>query len=199
MSAPHPTPKSEPRDEPTEEERHIRKRVEGLLRYVEPDTCSREDLQDTPRRVQEWLRDFVKEDATINFTTFTDPTADQIVSQADIRFYSLCEHHLLPFFGHATVAYLPDGELVGLSKLARLVRFYARRLQTQERLTRQVSDFLRDELDPRGVAVATTARHLCMEMRGVEQPDAHTTTSCLSGVFKEDPTTRKEFLALRGK
>jgi GTP cyclohydrolase I len=192
-----PIPKEAPGPEPTDEEKHVRKLVERLLAYAKPVTHKREDLEDTPRRVQEWLRDFVRTDETINFTTFSDPTADQVVAQTDIRFYSLCEHHVVPFFGSATVAYLPDGQLVGLSKLARLVRFYARRLQTQERMTRQISDFLSEELDPRGVAVVTTARHLCMEMRGVEQPDAKTTTSRLTGIFKEDSKARTEFLQLR--
>jgi GTP cyclohydrolase I len=171
--------------------------VEDLLRYAEPETHDRNGLKETPRRVQEWIKEFVREDEAITFTTFSDPTADQVVAQTDIRFYSLCEHHMVPFFGHATVAYLPDGELVGLSKLSRLVRFYARRLQTQERMTRQIADFVRDELGPRGVAVVTTARHLCMEMRGVEQPDAKTTTSRLTGIFKKDSKARKEFFQLR--
>jgi len=175
----------------------VRHMVGDLLRYAEPETHDRGGLEETPRRVQEWIKEFVREDETINFTTFSDPTADQVVAQTDIRFYSLCEHHMVPFFGHATVAYLPDGDLVGLSKLSRLVRFYARRLQTQERMTRQIADFVWDKLAPRGVAVVTTARHLCMEMRGVEQPDAKTTTSRLTGIFKEDSKARTEFLQLR--
>jgi GTP cyclohydrolase I len=194
-----PAPKSKQRTPPTQREKTIRDLVRGVLAYVEPKSHDRPDLEETPRRVQEWWRDFIKEDATINFTTFADPTADQVVAQTDIRFYSLCEHHMLPFFGHATVAYLPDGDLVGLSKLSRLVRFYARRLQTQERMTRQISDFLEEELAPRGTAVVTTARHLCMEMRGVEQPDAETTTSCVTGIFKEDSKARSEFLRLRNR
>jgi len=175
----------------------VRHMVKDLLRYAEPETHDRDGLQGTPRRVQECIKEFVREDETINFTTFSDPTADQVVAQTDIRFYSLCEHHIVPFFGHATVAYLPDGDLVGLSKLSRLVRFYAHRFQTQERMTRQIADFVREKLGPRGVAVVTTARHLCMEMRGVEQPDAKTTTSRLTGIFKEDSKARTEFLQLR--
>lgn len=194
-----PNPQPAPKAEPTEREMLVRHMVKDVLRYAEPETHDREDLKETPRRVQEWIKEFVREDETITFTTFSDPTADQVVAQTDIRFYSLCEHHMVPFFGHATVAYLPDGDLVGLSKLSRLVRFYARRLQTQERMTRQVADFVRERLDPRGVAVVTTARHLCMEMRGVEQPDAQTTTSRLTGIFKKDSKARTEFLQLRDK
>jgi len=191
-----PVPQPEPKESPTDKEDHVRAIVRGLLGYMEPEGCDREGLKDTPRRVQEWMRDLVREDETINFTTFSDPTADQVVAQTGIQFYSFCEHHILPFFGTASVAYLPDGELAGLSKLSRLVGFYARRLQTQERMTRQISRFLEQELDPRGVAVVTEARHLCMEMRGVEQTGSQTAASRLTGVFKEDSKARQELFSL---
>jgi GTP cyclohydrolase I len=119
-----------------------------------------------------------------------------MVMVRDIEFYSLCEHHLLPFHGRAHVAYVPDGRVVGLSKLARVVDVFARRLQVQERLTEQVADALEDVLRPRGVGVVLEALHLCMMMRGVEQQAARTVTSALRGVFRDDARTRDEFLRL---
>jgi GTP cyclohydrolase I len=125
-----------------------------------------------------------------------DVDSDQMVMVRDIEFYSLCEHHLLPFHGRAHVAYVPDGRVVGLSKLARVVDVFARRLQVQERLTEQVADALEDVLRPRGVGVVLEALHLCMMMRGVEQQAARTVTSALRGVFRDDARTRDEFLRL---
>jgi GTP cyclohydrolase I len=125
-----------------------------------------------------------------------DVDADQMVMVRDIEFYSLCEHHLLPFHGRAHVAYVPDGRVVGLSKLARVVDVFARRLQVQERLTEQVADALEEVLRPRGVGVVLEALHLCMMMRGVEQQAARTVTSALRGVFRDDARTRDEFLRL---
>jgi GTP cyclohydrolase IA len=122
--------------------------------------------------------------------------ASEIVLVKDIELYSLCEHHLLPFIGKAHVAYIPNGKVVGLSKVARLVDMFARRLQIQENLTMQVADALMKTLNPRGVGVVIEAKHLCMMMRGVEKQNSVMTTSCLLGSFKEDARTRSEFLAL---
>jgi len=114
----------------------------------------------------------------------------------DIEFYSLCEHHLLPFYGRMHVAYIPDGKIVGLSKLARIVDVFARRLQVQERLTAQIAAAIQDVLQPKGVGVVADAAHLCMMMRGVQKQNSSTMTSCLLGSFRSDPSTRQEFLGL---
>jgi GTP cyclohydrolase I len=119
-----------------------------------------------------------------------------MVMVRDIELYSLCEHHMLPFFGRAHVAYIPDGRIVGLSKLPRLVDVFARRLQVQERLTEQIADAIDDVLGPLGVGVVIEAYHLCMMMRGVEKQNSRTITSALRGVFRDDARTREEFLAL---
>lgn len=121
---------------------------------------------------------------------------DDIVLVRDIRFYSLCEHHLLPFFGRCHVAYLPSGRVVGLSKIARLVDIYSHRLQVQERLTRDIAKALQDVLGPRGVGVVIRARHLCMEMRGVEKSDTETVSSCMLGTFRDDARSRAELMSL---
>ncbi len=125
-----------------------------------------------------------------------DQDYDEMVVVRDIAFYSLCEHHMLPFFGHVHVGYLPRGRVVGLSKIPRLVEVFAHRLQIQEQLTRQIAEALSDGLSPRGVGVVTEARHLCMEMRGVETPGGRMITSCMLGTFRRDPRTRAEFLNL---
>jgi GTP cyclohydrolase I len=117
----------------------------------------------------------------------------------DIELYSMCEHHLLPFIGRAHVAYIPDGKVIGLSKVARIVDLFARRLQIQEQLTTQIADALMRALHPSGVAVVIEAKHLCMMMRGVEKQNSVMKTSCLLGTFKEDARTRAEFLALLGQ
>lgn len=123
---------------------------------------------------------------------------DQIIIVRDIPFYSHCEHHLAPFFGHATIGYLPGDCIVGLSKFGRLVDAFARRLQVQERLTTQIAEAIIKHLEPRGVGVIVTARHLCMESRGVKHAGCNTTTSALLGEFRDDPTVRAEFLKLAG-
>jgi GTP cyclohydrolase I len=123
-----------------------------------------------------------------------------MVMVRDIELYSLCEHHLLPFFGRAHIAYVPDGKIVGLSKLPRIVDMFARRLQVQERLTEEIATAVEDVLAPRGVGVVIEAAHLCMMMRGVEKQSSKTITSAMRGIFRSDPRTREEFLALaRGK
>jgi GTP cyclohydrolase I len=153
------------------------------------------DLQDTPRRYVEAMKEMC-EGEPFKFTTFVDET-DEMVMMRDIAFYSMCEHHLLPFFGKAHVGYLPQGQIAGLSKLARAVKFHSRGLWTQERLTTAVHDTIEIRLQPLGVAVVMEARHLCMEMRGVSSPGATTTTSKMSGVFRDNTNqARQEFLRL---
>ena len=134
-------------------------------------------------------------DEVVNGAIF-DSDASEIVMVKDIELYSMCEHHLLPFIGKAHVAYIPEGKVIGLSKVARIVDVFARRLQIQEQLTHQVADALMQALHPAGVAVVVEAKHLCMMMRGVEKQNSVMKTSCLLGSFKEDARTRSEFLAL---
>ena len=125
-----------------------------------------------------------------------DVDYDEMVIVKDIEFYSLCEHHLLPFFGRAHIAYVPNGKVVGLSKIPRIVDVFARRLQVQERLTRQIADAIEDAIHPQGVAVVMEAQHLCMMMRGVQKQDSATVTSAMLGAFKTQTQTRTEFLTL---
>ena len=171
--------------------------VAALLRALGRDPAS-PHLAETPRRVAESLAELLT-GRPFELTTFpNDEGYDELVIARDIPFHSLCEHHLLPFHGVAHVGYLPGARIVGLSKLARVVELYARRLQVQERLTTQVAGWLRRELDPRGVGVVIEAEHLCMSLRGVQKPGARTITSALHGVVRDDPRTRDEFLALTG-
>src|SRR5207253_7099373 len=135
---------------------------------------------------------------TFDLTTFpNDEGYDELVLARDIPVHSLCEHHLLPFHGVAHVGYLPGGRILGLSKLARVVQHFARDLQVQERLTKQIADYLQSALDPKGVGVVLEAEHLCMSVRGVQSHGTTTVTSCLLGKLREDPRSREEFLALR--
>jgi GTP cyclohydrolase IA len=178
-------------------------RIESHMRDVLADLGEdpkREGLVKTPHRVAKALRELtsgyrVDLDALINQALFTE-CYDEMVLVRDISFYSMCEHHMLPFFGRAHVAYLPEKKIIGLSKVPKIVEVFARRLQVQERLTRQIADTLNDKLKPRGVAVVMEARHMCMEMRGAESHHSPTTTSCMLGVFQQDARTRKEFLEL---
>ena len=157
-----------------------------------------EGVRDTPRRLAGAYAELLTP-RPFNATTFAnDEGYDELVVARDIPFHSLCEHHLLPFHGVAHVGYLPGARIVGLSKLARVVDLYARRLQVQERLTTQVARWLQDNLEPRGVGVVIEAEHLCMSLRGVQKPGARTLTSALHGVVRDDPRTRHEFLALTG-
>ncbi len=170
-----------------------------ILEAVGEDS-QREGLLKTPIRAAkafEFLTNGYRQnlDEIINQAIFHSD-ASEIVLVKDIELYSMCEHHLLPFIGRAHVAYIPNGKVIGLSKIARIVDVFARRLQIQEQLTTQIADALMSALHPSGVAVVIEAKHLCMMMRGVEKQNSVMTTSCLLGSFKEDPRTRAEFLAL---
>jgi len=176
--------------------------IHTLLEQVGEDP-SRQGLLKTPERVAESMRfltqgyhrDVIEE---VGDAVFDSENREMVVVR-DIDFYSLCEHHLLPFFGRAHIAYLPDGKIVGLSKLARIVDVFARRLQVQENLTTQVAQCLQDHLQPKGVAVVMEAQHLCMMMRGVEKQNSLTVTSEMVGEFRDNPSTRTEFLNLIGR
>lgn len=165
---------------------------------------TREGLRRTPERFEKALRFLTSgyrqdADAILNGATFT-VCYDEMVVVKDIELYSLCEHHLLPFFGRCHVAYIPKKKVIGLSKIARLVNMFARRLQIQERLTNQIARAIEDELSPEGVGVIIEARHLCMVMRGVEKQQSSAVTSAMLGAFRENKQTRDEFLALvKGK
>jgi len=176
--------------------------VEALLRGIGEDP-KREGLRATPERVAQalaFLTDGYAADvkSVVNGAIFQE-RCDEMVFVKDIEVYSLCEHHLLPFFGKAHVAYIPDGKIIGLSKIPRLVNVFARRLQVQERLTFQVASALRSVLRPQGVGVVIEAQHLCMMMRGVEKQSSLAVTSAMLGVFRRDSRTRQEFLNLLGK
>ncbi|NWG33238.1 MAG: GTP cyclohydrolase I FolE [Chloroflexi bacterium] len=158
----------------------------------------REGLKNTPHRVSRMFTELLSGYAmdpqkVINGALF-NITYDEMVIVRDIEFYSLCEHHMLPFLGRAHVAYLPAGKVIGLSKIPRIVDMYARRLQVQERMTRQIADFLQKTLQPQGVAVVVEAIHLCSMMRGVKKHDARMTTSAMHGAFRANLATRQEFL-----
>ncbi|TMG46200.1 MAG: GTP cyclohydrolase I FolE [Chloroflexi bacterium] len=173
--------------------------VEALLVELGEDP-RRQGLTSTPERVARAMRELtdgygVKPEDVIADAIF-DQDYDEMVVVKDIAFYSLCEHHMLPFFGHVHVGYLPKGKVVGLSKIPRLVEVYAHRLQLQEQMTKAIAEALNGTLEPRGVGVVVEARHLCMEMRGVETPGGRMITSCMLGTFRRDPRTRAEFLDL---
>lgn len=153
----------------------------------------REGLQDTPKRYLKFLRQFLTPQ-DFQFTTFENEGNDQMITQVNIPFYSLCEHHIAPFFGTACVSYIPNKRIVGLSKLARVVDLYANRLQNQERITQQIAERLMQELDPLGVGVQLKAQHLCMSMRGVKKHDTWTITTALKGVYRETKA-KEEFLS----
>ena len=155
----------------------------------------REGLKETPKRYVKFLQEFLSP-PEYSFTMFDSEGYDEMIIESNIPFQSLCEHHCAPFWGIGAIAYIPDKKIVGLSKLARCLESFSRRLQNQERITMQVADFVNEKLEPRGVAVLIKARHTCMEMRGVRKSDIWTTTSCLKGVFKEDMNCRNEFLQL---
>ena len=177
--------------------------VVRLLQYIGEDPA-REGLRQTPSRVlsawQEWCAGYQMSVEDI-LTTFEDGAdkCNELVVMRNIPVYSTCEHHLAPFFGKATIGYIPQGRIVGISKLVRLTNIFAKRLQVQERLTNQIADALVEHLSPTGVGVILECRHLCMESRGVCTPDTPTTTSALRGALFDDPRARAEFLQLRLK
>jgi GTP cyclohydrolase I len=207
MDGPTPLPIRVPR-EPTVHAAHpgddeaLRGLIERLIREVGEDPA-REGLLHTPDRVARSLRFLLggyERDVAevINGAVFAESYQEMVLVR-DIEVYSLCEHHLLPFFGKAHVAYLPRGRIIGLSKLPRVVDVFARRLQVQERLTTQIATALDEALEPHGVAVVIEASHLCMMMRGVEKQNSRTVTSALTGGFQTDPKCRNEFLDLLGR
>jgi len=175
------------------------KLIEKLLEYLGEDP-TREGLLKTPSRVVKSLKFLTKGYAQdpkeiLNQALFTSSN-DEMVVVRDIEFYSMCEHHLLPIIGRVHVAYIPNGKVVGLSKIPRIVEVYARRLQIQEQMTEEIADAILDTINPKGVAVVVDARHMCMEMRGVQKINSTTVSSALRGVFKSDPKTRTEFYNL---
>lgn len=178
----------------------IEANVRRILEHMGEDP-DREGLLKTPDRVArafEYLTRGYQQDpkAVINGALFTEDAYSEMIVVKDIDFFSLCEHHILPFFGRANVAYIPNRRIVGISKIARLVDVYARRLQVQERLTTQVAQTVMEELKPRGVGVIITAEHLCMRMRGVEKQNSIVTTSATLGAFRTRQETREEFITL---
>jgi GTP cyclohydrolase I len=176
----------------------IRRAVEEILLAVGED-LDREGVRKTPERVARMYAELLGgtfEDPSIHLQSVFTEKYDEIVLLRDIPFYSVCEHHMLPFIGKAHVAYLPTGKVLGVSKLARIVDSFAHRLQTQERLTGQIADFLMQNLKPLGVAVVLQASHSCMTIRGIRKPGSMMVTSALRGIFKRDARTRSEVLHL---
>jgi GTP cyclohydrolase I len=170
-----------------------------LLRRFDKDP-TRDGLLRTPERVEKAMtfltQGYEQDPAAVLKDALFDVEYNEMVIVRDVEFYSLCEHHMLPFYGKAHIAYIPNGKVVGLSKLARLLEVYSRRLQVQERLTKQIADALTETLKPQGVGVVLEAKHLCMMMRGVEKQHSSTVTSSMTGVFMTQAHTRNEFLHL---
>lgn len=176
----------------------IRKAVKEILLAVGEDT-EREGLKKTPERVARMYTELLggmHENPKKHLRSVFTENYEEIVLLRNIPFYSICEHHLMPFIGSAHVAYLPSGTVLGVSKLARIVDCFARRLQTQERLTYQIADFIMNSLKPQGVAVVLEASHSCMTIRGIKKPGSEMVTSALRGIFRRDPKSRSEVLSL---
>jgi len=185
-------------DERTEE---IKVHYEAILKAL-GENVDREGLERTPLRVAKALQFltqgyFSKPDEILKSAMFKEDYS-QMVLVKDIELYSMCEHHMLPFFGKAHVAYIPNGHITGLSKIARVVELFARRLQVQERLTNQIKDCIQDVLNPQGVAVVIEAQHMCMQMRGIQKQSSVTTTSAFTGAFLNNQATREEFIHIIG-
>ena len=173
--------------------------VEQLLKSIGEDP-TREGLLRTPERVAKSFDELTggadqKLEDVVGKGVFNEDCSEMVIVK-DIEFYSLCEHHMLPFYGRVHVAYIPDGRIIGLSKIPRIVDMFARRLQVQERMTSQIAEAIQEVLQPKGVGVVADAAHLCMMMRGVQKQNSSTMTSCLVGSFRSDPRTRSEFLDL---
>ena len=181
------------------EKKRLEEITKELLGLIGEDS-TRQGLIKTPKRVAESWK-FLSQgyhqnlDEIINEAIFDESAKDMIIVK-DIEFYSLCEHHLIPFYGKAHVGYIPDGKIIGVSKIPRVIDFYARRLQVQERLTSQIATCIQDLLNPKGVAVVMEGRHFCMLMRGVQKQNSIASTSSMLGAFKDQSTTRNEFLKL---
>ena len=177
--------------------------IEGLVGQILSNLGEfnhRDGLRDTPKRVARVLRELTKgygqEPNDVLKSALFEVSYDEMVIVKDIEVFSLCEHHLLPFYGRMHIAYIPQSKVIGLSKAARIVDIFARRLQIQERLTQQVAETIQNAIEPAGVGVVCEAQHLCMMMRGVEKQHSSTVTSAMMGVFRDNPKTREEFLAL---
>jgi GTP cyclohydrolase I len=173
--------------------------VEELLKSIGEDP-TREGLLRTPERVAKSFDELTggssqSLEEVVGKGVFNEDCSEMVIVK-DIEFYSLCEHHMLPFYGRVHVAYIPDGRIIGLSKIPRIVDMFARRLQVQERMTSQIAEAIQEVLQPKGVGVVADAAHLCMMMRGVQKQNSSTMTSCLVGSFRSDPRTRSEFLDL---
>ena len=180
------------------DEARIEKAVREILSAVGED-LNRDGLKDTPARVARMYGELLagmREDPETHIRSVFNENYDEIVLLRGIPFYSICEHHLMPFIGTAHVAYLPAGRILGVSKLARIVDCFARRLQTQERLTYQIADFLMNKLKPLGVAVVLEAAHSCMTIRGIKKPGSIMVTSAVRGLFRKDPRSRSEIMSL---
>ncbi len=187
---------------PAQAEQEAMAHVRGLLRYIGEDP-NRDGLRETPRRVAaamlEHFRGYTEDPTSYLTRTFDDSHGyNELVLVSDIELYSHCEHHMVPFVGKAHVAYIPDGRMVGISKLARVVDVFAKRLQVQERLTAQIADTIHKVLQPKGTAVIVQCQHFCMCYRGVRKPGSWTTTSKLHGLFMTNPATRAELFTLVG-
>jgi len=192
-------PKLNTTQQPLVSEEEMRQAVRTLLLGLGEDP-DREGLKDTPKRVVKALKFLTSGyhqslDELLNGAVFHED-ANEMVLVRDIDLFSSCEHHILPIIGRAHVAYIPDGKVIGLSKIARICEMYGRRLQVQERLTAQIADALQGLLQPKGVAVVVEASHMCMVMRGVQKPGSWTSTSAVRGVFADDAKTRQEFMSL---
>ena len=177
-------------------EQAVRLFLEGIGEDV-----TREGLQDTPDRIARMCEELyggMEDDASVHLSKTFSVDSSEMVIEKDITFYSTCEHHILPFYGKAHIAYIPDGKVVGLSKLARTVEVFARRLQLQEQLTGQIADALMEYMQPKGALVMVGAEHMCMTMRGIKKPGSRTVTMAKRGVFESDPSLEVRFFRIIG-
>lgn len=173
----------------------IETNIKSILKIIGED-IDREGLKDTPNRVARMYREiFEGYEEKLRITTFDNPNINQMIIKKDIEFYSMCEHHIIPFFGKCSVGYIPKKTIIGISKIARVVDHFSKRLQLQEKLCEQIADYLMINLNPKGVMIIMEAQHLCEMMRGVEKQNSKMITSSIRGVFKK-PEVREEFLAL---